>query len=67
MNPSHFASILDVVTRLLGAGTEAVAPTNPAVAADPQLGLVLFGLVNQILHHMAANPPVALPTPLDMK
>jgi hypothetical protein len=67
MNPSRFASILDVVTRLLAAGTEAVAPTNPAVAADLQLGLVLFGLVNQIVHHMAANSPVALPTPLDMK
>jgi hypothetical protein len=61
MNPSHFGSILDVVTRLLAAGTEAVAPTNPAVAADLQLGLVLFGLVNQIVHHMAANPPVAFP------
>jgi hypothetical protein len=41
MNPSRFASILDVVTRLLGAGTEAIAPTNPAVAADLQLGLLL--------------------------
>jgi hypothetical protein len=62
MNPSRFGSILDIVTRLLAAGTEAIAPTNPAVAVDLQLGLVLFGLVSQILHHMAANLPVALPT-----
>jgi hypothetical protein len=67
MNPSRFASILDVVTRLLAAGTEAVAPTNPAVAADLQLGLLLFGLVNQIVHHMAANPPFPPPARLDMK
>jgi hypothetical protein len=67
MNPSRFASILDVVTRLLGAGTEAIAPTNPAVAADLQLGLLLFGLVNQIVHHMAANPPLALPAPVGTK
>jgi hypothetical protein len=66
MNPSRFASILDVVTRLLAAGTEAIAPTNPAVAADLQLGLVLFGLVNQILHHMTANPPFPLPAPVAM-
>lgn len=63
MHPSRFGSILDVVTRLLAAGTEAIAPTNPVVGVDLQLGLLLFGLVNQILHHMAANPPVALPIP----
>jgi hypothetical protein len=67
MHPSRFGSILDIVTRLLAAGTEAIAPTNPAVAVDLQLGLVLFGLVDQILHHMTANPPVALPTPAAAK
>ena len=58
MHPNNFANVSALIEQLLLAGTQAIAPTAPGIAADIQLGVLIFSLVGQLFHHAAVNPVV---------